>query len=97
MLATREYVASGERHEMTPYSYTITLAAREMIALTSALAHYMAECERELADGMEVPFWAHREAIKDIRSKLFDQINTPGGTYTKEELDAMAWEAYEAR
>ncbi len=73
---------------MTPYSYTIILGDREMMALTWALAHYQAVCEDELANGMEVPFRGHREAIKKINAKLFDRINTPEGTFTKDELPA---------
>ncbi len=81
---------------MTPYSYTIILGDREMMALTWALAHYQAVCEDELANGMEVPFRGHREAIKKINAKLFDRINTPEGTFTKDELVRRAQEVHEA-
>jgi hypothetical protein len=80
---------------MTPDTYTIILTDRQMMALISALAHYQEVCEDELANGMEVPFRGHRESIKQISAKLFDRINTPEGTFTKDELVTRAQELHE--
>jgi hypothetical protein len=57
---------------MTTYSYTLVLNDREMIALEAAMAHYRKLCDRALRSGPSAPYLAHREALKRIELKLWE-------------------------
>ena len=59
---------------MTHISYTMTFDDGELHTLQEALSHLAALCEREIANGASVPYWAHKLAIKSIDAKILDAI-----------------------
>ena len=60
---------------MTYISYTLTFDDGELDTLEVALKYYLAQCEREIANGESVPYWSHRVCIKSIDAKLLDAIS----------------------
>jgi hypothetical protein len=59
---------------MTYISYTLTFDDGELATLEAALKCYLAQCEREIANGASVPYWNHKLGIKSIDAKLHDAI-----------------------
>jgi hypothetical protein len=70
--------------------YDLTLDDGEMLAMDTALSQYLAACEREIANGVKVPFLAHKETIEGICSRLFDKIHTSKGLLSVKQLQEMA-------
>jgi hypothetical protein len=60
---------------MTYISYTMTFDDGELATLEAALTYYLAQCEREIANGASVPYWNHKLGIKSIDAKLHDAIS----------------------
>jgi hypothetical protein len=56
---------------MTTFSYRLILDDSEMIALGEALKHYRSICEAKVAEGAGAPYWAHRQSIDAVMSRLF--------------------------
>ena len=72
------------------FCFSIVLNVYEMSTLENALSHYLAVCERKLADGINSPFCADRENIKRILSMRYDQVHTLAGTFSSTQLEEMA-------
>ena len=53
---------------MSKVYFDITLDHDEMATLETALSQYLAVCERELANGVYPPFYAHQYNIERILS-----------------------------
>jgi hypothetical protein len=75
---------------MSKLYYDLTLDDGEMLALDAALSRYLAVCEREIANGVNVPFFAHKETLEGILSRLFDKIHTSKGLLSAKQLQEMA-------
>ena len=72
------------------FCFSIVLDVGEMSTLENALSHYLAECERKFADGINSPFCADRENIKRILSMRYAHVHTPAGTFSNNRLEEMA-------
>jgi hypothetical protein len=59
-----------------PVYFDITLDHRETGTLETALSHYLAVCERELANGADSPFSADLDNINRILSRRHDKVHT---------------------
>ncbi len=75
---------------MSKLYFSITIDDSEMLTLETALSHYLAVCERELANGVYSPFYADHENIKSILSKRYDKVHTPAGLLSGKQLEEMA-------
>ncbi len=75
---------------MSRLLFSITLDVGELSTLETALSHYQAVCEREIANGVHSPFRADHENIKRILSIRYDKIHTPAGTFSSSQLEQMA-------
>ena len=72
------------------FCFSIALNVNEMSTLENALSHYLAVCERKLADGINSPFRADREDIKRILWMRYAQVHTPAGTLSSTQFEEMA-------
>jgi hypothetical protein len=61
-----------------------------MMTLENALSHYLAVCERKVADGINWPFSGDRENIERILSKRYAHVHTLAGTFSSTQLEEMA-------
>lgn len=59
---------------MTTYRYDLSLDDSEIISLTAALKMYEKYCVEQLADGPKAPYWAHHKSIKEIQSRLLNNV-----------------------
>ena len=66
---------------MTTYCYDLTLDDGEMIALEAALNFYLIHCNDKLKDGPCSPFWAHREAMRNILARRLDSVQQMSGRF----------------
>jgi hypothetical protein len=74
---------------MTRLEFDLTLDEGEILTLETALSQYLAMCKREIANGVNSPFCAHRETIQHIRSRLYDKIHTSKGLLSAKQLEEM--------
>tara|TARA_R110001592_G_scaffold124284_1_gene333042 strand:- start:299 stop:502 length:204 start_codon:yes stop_codon:yes gene_type:complete len=50
-----------------------------MITLGKALEMYLLHCDKELVNGPKAPYWAYRDSIKSIQSKLYSDARQTSG------------------
>ena len=60
---------------MTTYAYPITLNDGECIAVSAALAHYMAHCRAQMLDGPAAPYWAHLRSCEAVLKRLHEEAH----------------------
>jgi hypothetical protein len=70
----KERLAALPPYYFVDYSYSVDLDDSEMAAVRTALAHYVAMCEREIARGATVPFIADRDVAERLSAKLLKAI-----------------------
>jgi hypothetical protein len=70
----KQRLAALPPYYFADYSYSIDLDDSEMEAVRTALSHYVAMCEREIAQGATVPFIAGRGIAKQLGRKLLKAI-----------------------
>ena len=63
---------------MSKVYFDITVDHDEMTTLEAALTQYLAVCERELANEVYSPFYAHQCNIECILARRYDKVHTHG-------------------
>jgi hypothetical protein len=75
---------------MSKVYFDITLDHDEMATLETALSQYLAVCERELANGVYSPFYAHQYNIERILARRHDKVHTRIGLLSGKQIEEMA-------
>jgi hypothetical protein len=74
---------------MSKLYFDITVDDGEMAMLETALSQYLAVCEREIANGVNVPFLAHKDTIEHLLPRLYDKIHTSKGLLSAKQIQGM--------
>ena len=75
---------------MSKVYFDITVDHDEMTTLEAALTQYLAVCERELANEVYSPFYAHQCNIECILARRYDKVHTRMGLLSAKQIEEMA-------
>jgi hypothetical protein len=81
---------NAETRMSNDFCFSVVLTVDQMSTLENALSHYLAVCERKVADGINSPFCGDRENIKRILRMRYAHVHTPAGTFSSTQIEEMA-------